>query len=169
MGEGCWKGVRTYLLGNVLQWCRLFKRWRKLPAEHCVEGVKAAEAVSEPTCQALCCRGAGCLSGVRTYLPGNVLQWCRLFKRCQTYLPGNVLQWCRLFKRCQTYLPGNVLQWCRLFKQCQTYLPGNVLQLCRLFKRCQTYLQGNVLQWCRLMMRCPNLPAGQCIAVVQAV
>ena len=48
---------------------------------------------SEPTCLALCCRGAGCLSNVGTYLPGTVLQGCR---RCitsvGTYLPGTVLQ-----------------------------------------------------------------------------
>ena len=31
----------------------------------------------------LCCRGAGCLSGVGTYLPGIVLQGCKLFKRCR--------------------------------------------------------------------------------------
>ena len=28
--------------------------------------------MSESTCQALCCRGAGCLSGEGTYLPGTV-------------------------------------------------------------------------------------------------
>ena len=42
--------------------------------------------VSEPTCRPLCCRGAGCLSGVGTYLPGTVLQGCKLFKRCWNVL-----------------------------------------------------------------------------------
>ena len=61
---------------------RLFKLWRNLPAWHCVAGVQAVLAMSEPTCQALCYRGAGSISGIGTYLPGTVLQWCRLFKYC---------------------------------------------------------------------------------------
>ena len=39
--------------------------------------------MTEPTCRALCYSGADCLRGVQTYLPGTVLQWGRLFKRCQ--------------------------------------------------------------------------------------
>ena len=50
---------------------------------HCVAGVQTVSAMSEPTCLALCCSGAGCLSSVGTYLPGTVLQWCRLFKHSQ--------------------------------------------------------------------------------------
>ena len=49
---------------------------------HCVARVQAVKAVFGPTFWALCCRGPGCLSGVRTYLPGTVLQGCRLFKLC---------------------------------------------------------------------------------------
>ena len=56
--------VKTYLPGNMLQGCRLLKLCRKLPTGHSVAGMQAAEAVLDPTCQALCCRGAGCLSGV---------------------------------------------------------------------------------------------------------
>ena len=96
-GAGCLSGVRTYLLGTVLQRCRLFKQCQNLFAVHCVTVVKAvlamlesacralcySGAVSEHTYWALCCRGAGCLSGVRTYLLGTVLQRCRLFKQCQ--------------------------------------------------------------------------------------
>ena len=70
-------------MGTVFQWCRLFKRCQNLPAGHCVAGVQTVSVVSEPTRVALCFSGAGCLSGVRTYLPSTVLQWCRLFKRCQ--------------------------------------------------------------------------------------
>ena len=33
--------VGTYLPGTVLQWCRLFKRCRNLPAGHCVTVVQA--------------------------------------------------------------------------------------------------------------------------------
>ena len=67
----------------MLQWCRLFKRCLILPAGHCVTVVQTVEAVSEPSCWALCYSGAGCLSGGGTYLPGTVLQWCSLFKRCR--------------------------------------------------------------------------------------
>ena len=68
--------------GTVLQGCSLFKQCAQLPAEHCVAGVPAVQAVSESTCRVLCCRGAVCLSNVRTYLLGTVLQGCRLFKWC---------------------------------------------------------------------------------------
>ena len=67
----------------MLQGCRLFKKCQKLPAGHCVIVVKAVLAMSESTCRALFYSGADCLSGVGTYLPGTVLQWCRLFKRCR--------------------------------------------------------------------------------------
>ena len=73
-GAGCLCGVRIYLLGTVLQRCRLFMRCWNLSAGHCVAGMQAVEAVSESTCRSLCCRGAGCLYCVRIYLPGTVLQ-----------------------------------------------------------------------------------------------
>ena len=53
---------------------RLFKLCQNLPARHCVAGVQAVLAMSEPTCQAPCYRSPGCISGVGTYLPGTVLQ-----------------------------------------------------------------------------------------------
>ena len=53
---------------------RLFKLCWNLPARHFVAGVQAVLAMSEPTCRAPCYRGAGCISSVRTYLPGTVLQ-----------------------------------------------------------------------------------------------
>ena len=77
-GADCLSGVGTYLPGTMLQWCRLFKgcknlptgpvlKWCRLlkqcqnqPARHCVTVVKAGLAISEPTCRALCCSGAGC-------------------------------------------------------------------------------------------------------------
>ena len=73
----------------MLQWCRLFKQSQNLPAGHCVTVVQAVEAVSEPTCRALCYSGADCLSRVRTYLQGTVLQWCRLLKQCQNLPAGH--------------------------------------------------------------------------------
>ena len=60
---------------QAVKWCR------NLPVWHCVAGVQAAYVVLEHTCLALHCRGAGCLSGVGTYLQSSVLQGCRLFKQ----------------------------------------------------------------------------------------
>ena len=101
-GAGCLSIVRTYLPGTVLQgcrlynlpgtvlqWCRLFKQCQNLPAGHCVTVVQTVEAMSEPSCPAMCYSGADCLSGVITYLPGTVLQWCRLFKQCQNLPAGH--------------------------------------------------------------------------------
>ena len=88
-GEGCLSGVRTYLLGTLLQCCRLFKRCQNLHAGNCVTVVKAVLAMSESTCRALCNSGKDCLSCVRTYLPGTVLQGCRLFKQCQNLPTGH--------------------------------------------------------------------------------
>ena len=49
---------------------------------HCVTVVQTVLAMSVLTYQALCYSSASCLSSVRNYLPGTVLQGCRLFKRC---------------------------------------------------------------------------------------
>ena len=73
-GADCLSGVGYYLPGTVGQGCRLFKQCLNLPSGHCVTVVQAVKAVSEPTCRALCYSGAGCLSNIRTYLPGTVLQ-----------------------------------------------------------------------------------------------
>ena len=51
---------------------RLVKLCQNLPARHCVAGVQAALAMLEPTCRAPCYRGAGCVSGVGTYLLGTM-------------------------------------------------------------------------------------------------
>ena len=88
-GADCLSSVGTYLPGTVLQGCRLPKRCLKLPAGHCVTVVQAVKAVLETTCPALCNSGAGCLSGVRTYLPGTVLLGCRLFKWCGNLPAGH--------------------------------------------------------------------------------
>ena len=88
-GAGWLGGVGTYLPGTVLQWCRLLKQCQNLPAGYCVTGVQSVEVVMEPTYQALCYSDAGCLSGVRTYLPGTVLQWCRLLKLCRNLFVGH--------------------------------------------------------------------------------
>ena len=94
-------------MGTVLQGCSLFKQCWNLPAEHCVVMVQAVEAVSELTCQALCCRGAVCLSGDQTYPPGPVLKGCRLLKQCQNLPAGYCVKRCSLFKRCGNLLVGH--------------------------------------------------------------
>ena len=87
-GACCLSDLYSYLPGTVLQGCCLLKRCLKLPARHCVAGVQAVQARSKPTCWALCCRGAVCLSSVRSNLLGTVLQGWRLFKRCQNLPTG---------------------------------------------------------------------------------
>ena len=90
----------------MLQGCRLPKRCRNLPARHCVTVVQAVKVVSEPTCLALCNRGADCLSGVGTYLPGTVLQWCRLFKQCRNLPAGHCVAGVQTVKQCQNLPAG---------------------------------------------------------------
>ena len=90
-GADCLSGVGTYLPVTVLQWGRLFKRCRNLPAVHCVTVVIAVLAKSESTCQALCYSGKGCLRSVSwtpTY-QAPVLQGCRLFQQCQNLPAGH--------------------------------------------------------------------------------
>ena len=129
-GAGCLRGVRTYLPGTVLQWCRLFKWCQNLPVGHCVIVVKAVLAMSEPTCRALVYSDESCFSNVRTYLPGTVLQWCRLCKHCRSLPAGHYVKVVKVvlamsestfralccsgagcLSNVRTYLLGTVLQW----------------------------------------------------------
>ena len=104
----------------------LFKGCQNLPAWHCVTVVQTVKAMSEPTYLALCYSGADCLSGYGTYLPGTVLQWCRLFKQCQNLPAGALCYWgAGCISGVGTYLLGTVLQWCRLLKQCQNLPAGH--------------------------------------------
>ena len=206
-GEGCISNVRVCLPGTVLQWCRLFKRCKNLPAGHCVTVVKAVLAMSESTCRTLCYSDAGCLSNVRNYLPGTVMQGCRLFKRCQNLPAGHCVTVVKAAlamsePTCQalccrgadcwgsvgTYQVGTVLQGCRLFKRCRN-LPAvhcvtvvkavlamsepTCRALCCRGADClssvETYQVGTVFQWCRLFKQCLNLPAEHCVTVVQTV
>ena len=139
-------------MGTRFQWCRLFKRCQNLPAGHCVAGVQTVEVVSKPTRWALGFSGAGCLSDVKTYLPGTVLQGCRLFERCRN-LPA---------VHCVTVVKAVLAMsepTCRAL-------------FCRgadCISSVGTYQVGTVFQWCRLFKRCPNLPAEHCVTVVQTV
>ena len=184
-GAGCLSGVRTFLQSTVGQGCRLFKQCRNLPAKHDVEGVKAAGAVLEPTCSALCCRGAGCLSGVRPYLLCTVLRWCRVLKRCwnhpagpcvagclssaRTYLPDTVLQVADLLSSVGTYLWGTVCRGAGCLSGVRTFLQSTVGQGCRLFKQCRNLPSMHCGAGCRLFNRSRNQHAGHCVAGVQAV
>ena len=139
----------------------------------------------EPTYWALCYSGADCLCSVDTYLPGTVLYWCRLIKRCQNLTAGHCVADC--INGVGTYLQGTVLQWFRLFKRCQNLptehcvtvvqavlavLESTCPAQCYSGEGCisnvRVYLPGTVLQWCRLFKRCRNLPAGHCVTVVKA-
>ena len=130
--------------------------------------MKAVLAMSEPTCWALCCSGADCLSSVGTYQVGTVFQWCRLFKGRQTYLPSTVLQGCRLFKRCQ---PARLCV--TVVKVVLAMLEPTCWALCCRGADClssvETYQVGTVFQWCRLFKQCRNLSARHCVTVVQTV
>ena len=108
--------------------------------------------MSEPTCRALCYSGAGCLSGVRTYLPGTV------YTEVQTVEAVSEPTYRALCYSGAGFLSG-----------VRTYLPGTMLQWCRLFKGCRNLPAGHCVTWCRLFKRCRNLPAGHCVTVVKAV
>ena len=139
-GAGCLSGVRTYLLGSELQGCRLFLRCWNLPAGHCVAGVQAVKAVPEPTCWALGCRGAGCLSCDGTFLPGTVCSGVQAGKRCRNQHAWHCVEGVQARHCCAGCLSGFV-----------TYLPSTVCRVAGLFKQCQ------------------NLPAGHCVAGLQVV
>ena len=83
-------GVQAVLaMSEPTCWALCYRGADCLSGVYCVAGVQAVLAMSEPTCRALCYSGADCLSGVGTYLPGFVLQWRRLFKRCRNLTAGH--------------------------------------------------------------------------------
>ena len=92
---------------------------------HCVAGVQAVLAMSDPTCRALCYSGADCLSGVGTYLLGSVLHWYRLFRWCQ-YLPA--VHCVTVVKAVLAMSESTCQALCYSGKDClrsvRTYLPG---------------------------------------------
>ena len=143
--------------------------------------------MSEPTYRALCCSGAGCLSGVRTYQPDTVLQGCRLFKQCLNLPAGHCVT---VVKAVLAMSESTCLALCYSGADCLsgvgTYLLGTVTvvkavlamsestcrTLCYSDAGClsnvRNYLPGTVLQGCRLFKQCRNLPAGNCVTVVKA-
>ena len=143
--------------------------------------------VSEPTCWARCCRVAGCLSGVKTFLLGTVGQGCRLFKPCWNLLPCTVGQGCRLFKRCWNIPTKHFIAGVQAVEEvskptCQdmrcsgvgclsgigTYLPGTVLQGSGCLSSVGTYMLGTLLQVCRLLKQRQNLSPEHCGVGVKA-
>ena len=160
--------VGTYLPDTVLQWCRLFKPCRNLPAGHCVTVVQAVKAVSEPTWRALC--GVGCLSNVRTYLQGTVLQWYRLFKQCQNLPTGYCFTGLQTVKPCRNLPAGLCVTVVHAVKAVSE---PTWRALCYRVADClsgaKTYLPGTVLPGSRLFKRCQNLPTGHCVTVVKSL
>ena len=151
-GAGCFSNGRPYLPGSVLQWGRLLKQCRNLPAVHCVTVVKAVLAMSESSCQALCYSGKGCLRSVRTYLPGTCVAGMQTVSAMSEPTCGALC--CRgadCLSSLRTYLPELCFSGAGWLSSVRTYLPGTVLQWCRLFKQCQ------------------NLPARHCVTVMQTV
>ena len=126
--------------------------------------------MSEPTSHALWGRGAGCLSGAGTYLPGTVLQGCRLFKWCLNLPPGHCVAGCRLFKRCPN-LPAR--QSVAGVQAVKAVLEPFSQALWGRGEGCLsgvgTYLPCTVGQGCMLFNRGWNLPPGHCWAGIQAV
>ena len=151
-GKDCLRSVRTYLPGT------------------CVAGVQTVSAMSEPTCRALCCRRTDCLSSVRTYLPEQCYSGAGWLSGVGTYLPGTVLQLCRLFKQCQNLPAGYCVTGMQSVK---VVMEPTYQALCYSDAGCLngvgTYLQGTVLPGCRLYKPCRNLPVWHYVTVVQAV
>ena len=108
--------------------------------------------VLESTRWALCCRVAGCLSSVGTYLSGTVLQGCRLLKCCWN-LPA--LHCVAEVQAVQAVAEPTCRSYCC---RCKVCLSGE-----------GTYLLGTVLCGCGLFKWFWNLPAWHCVAGVQAV
>ena len=59
----------------------------------------------------------GCLNGVRTYLPGTVMQGACCLSSVGIYLPALCCKGVSCLSGVRTYLPDTVLQECRLFKR----------------------------------------------------
>ena len=146
-GADCLSNVRTYLQGTVLQWFMLFKRGQHLPTGHCVTVVQTVKAVSELTYRALCYSGADCFSNVRTYLPGTVLQGCRLYKRCQNLPTGHCVTVVQtvLAMSVPTY-PALCYRGAGCISSVRTYLLALCYSGADCFSNVRTYLPDTVLQ-----------------------
>ena len=169
-GAGCFSNVRTYLPGSVLQWGRLFKRCRNLPAMHYVTAVKAVLAMSESTCQTLCYSGKGCLRSVRTYLPGTCVAGVQTVSAMSE--PTCRARCCRgadCLSSLRTYLPELCYSGAGWLRSVGTYLRGTVLQWCRLFKYCQNLPAIDCVAVVKAVSQCRSLPAGHCVIVVQTI
>ena len=115
-------------------------------------------------------RGASGLSGVGTYLPGTVVQGCRLFKRCQNLPPWHCGAGVQAVLVVSEPTPRAL--WGRgagCLSLVGTYIPGTVGQWCRLFKQCWNLPLGHCGAGCRLFYWNQNLPPKHCWAGMQAV
>ena len=121
-------------------------------------------------------QGAGCLSGIGTYLQGTVLQGCRLFKWCLNPPPWHCVAGCRLFNWCPNLPAGQSVAGVQAVKavlepfsralwgmgagclcSVKTYLPCTVGQGSGCLIGVRTYLLGTVGQGFRLFKRCQVL------------
>ena len=107
--------------------------------------------MSEPTYRALCCRGAGCLSSVRTYLPDTVLQWCRLFKQCLNLPAGHSVA---VVKAVLAMSESTCLALCYSGADCLSESEPTCWALCYSGDSCFSNVR---------------FPAGHCVTVMQAV
>ena len=94
-----------------------------------------------------------------------MLQWCRLFKRCQNLPAGHcvtvvkaVLAMSESTCRTLCYSDAGCLS------NVRNDLPGTVMQGCRLFKRCQNLPAGHCVTVVKAALAIQNLPAGHCVA-----
>ena len=114
----------------------------------------------EPNCQALHCRGSGCLS----------LQGFRLFKRCQILPGGHCVAGVQAVKAvsepiCQALCSRGA----GCLSGFGSYLQALVCRGAGWLSGVGTSLRGTVGLGCRLFKWCWKLPPGHCGAGVQAV
>ena len=108
--------------------------------------------MSELACWALCCRGAGCLSGLGSNLQALVCRGAGWLSGLETFLLGTVGLGCRLFKCCSKLPPRHCGAGVQAVKAVSEPTSRALLgQGCRLFN----------LGW--------NLPPEHCWAGVQGV
>ena len=138
----------------------------------------------------MCCRCAGCLRGIETYLPGNVLQGYRLFKRCLNLPAEHGFEGVKAAEgvwepTCRALCCSvQAFKWCRNLSEVHCVAGVQVVKVvseptfqtlccrgagCLSGVRTTCQLLGTVLLGCRLFKRCQNLPARHCVAWVQAV
>ena len=104
----------------------------------CCRGA-AVKSVSQPIYWALCCRGAA-VEAVSQPTCRHCVAGVKLFKQCPNLSAGTVLQGCRLLKWCSKLSAGHCAAGMQLFKLCRNLSVGTVLQRCSCLSGVETYL-----------------------------